>query len=109
MAYDEALAERVRVALGKRKGLVEKKMFGGIAFMLQGNMCCGVLEKTLIVRLGSEGGLEALREPHTKSVNFTGKVMRSMVEVAPAGLKKKGALEGWVERGAKFALSLPAK
>ena len=109
MAYDAKLAGRVREALGARGGLVEKKMFGGIAFMLHGNMCCGVLEENLIVRLGPEGGLEALKEPHTKPVDFTGKIMRSMVVVAPAALKSETRLKKWVGRGAEFALSLPPK
>jgi len=109
VAYDEAVAERVRKALRRRKGVTERKMFGGIAFMLNGNMCCGVLERDLMLRLGDEGAAKALEERHTRPMDFTGKPLKSMVYVAPAGFRTDAALKAWVKRAADFARSLPPK
>lgn len=109
MAYDEALAQRIREALARRKGVSERKMFGGIAFMLNGNMCCGVLEKKLMLRLGPKGAQQALKEPHTKPMDFTGRPMKSMLYVTAAGWKDEDDLQGWLDRAVKFARSLPAK
>ena len=85
VAYDERLADRVRELVGGREGFSERKMFGGIAFMLHGNMCCGVMEEELIVRLGDEAGPAALAEPHVREFDFTGRPMKSTVLVEPAG------------------------
>jgi hypothetical protein len=109
MAYDEALAERVREIVSLRSGLSERKMFGGIAFMLSGNMACGVLGEELIVRLGPEEGERALGEPHTRAFDFTGRPMRGFVVVGPEGIADAEELAGWVDAGADFAASLPAK
>ncbi len=109
MAYSEKLAERVHAILDDEPRLVERKMFGGIAFMLRGNMCCGVVGEDLMVRVGPEGYEAALARPQAREMDFTGRPMRGMVYVAAAGLQSKRALKSWVDRGAAYALSLPAK
>ena len=109
MAYDEVLAERVRRALAGRNDLSEKKMFGGIAFMLRGNMCCGIVRNDLMVRVGPERHEEALAEPHARPMDFTGRPMRGMVYVTPEGCRTDEALKRWVEQGLNFAATLPAK
>lgn len=109
MAYDERLAERVRNVLKRRKGFSEKKMFGGICFLLNGNMCCGVTTEELMLRLGPEKAAEALEEPHTREMDFTGRPMKSMVYVMPGGYRDEADLIDWVQRAVKFAGSLPAK
>ncbi len=109
MAYDEKLAGRVRKALARRRGVKEQKMFGGIAFMLRGHMCCGVLDNELMLRLGPELAAKALSRAHTRPVDFTGRVMKSMIMVAPAGHKTDASLKKWVAEAADFAVSLPPK
>lgn len=109
MAYDEKLAERVREKLQKQRGISEKKMFGGIAFFVHGNMCCGVIDKELMVRVGPDGHAEALQQPFARPMDFTGKAMKGMVYVSSDGLKSPQALQSWIERGISFAKSLPAK
>lgn len=109
MAYDQQVAARVRHALGRRKGLTEKKMFGGIAFMLDSNMCCGVLDKDLVLRLGNDGAEAALTEKHVREMDFTGRPMRSMVYLAAAGFRSDDALKARLKRAADFARSLPPK
>ena len=109
MAFDERLAERIRGTLRRRKGLVEKKMFGGIAFLLNGNMCCGVHRSELIVRLAPEDTDSALKQPHTKLFDLTGRPMKGWILVGPAGLKTDAKLGKWVAVAAKYAASLPAK
>lgn len=109
MAYDERLADRIRKVLGRRKALTEKKMFGGIAFMLRGNMCCGVLDDDLILRLRPEEAQKALKKPHTRKFEMTGRPMRGFVIVTSRGHKGDAALRKWVRQAADFASSLPAK
>ena len=109
MAYDEKLAERVRRALTPREGISEKKMFGGIAFMLRGNMCCGIVRDQLMVRVGPERYDDALARPHARPMDFTGRAMRGMVYVEPEGCRTDNALKSWVERGLAFAAALPPK
>jgi TfoX/Sxy family transcriptional regulator of competence genes len=109
MAYDEALAARVRTALARTKGVVEKKMFGGIAFMVRGHMCVGVLKDHLMLKLGEEGAAEALAEPHTRWMDFTGKPSKSMIYVDPPGFAGAGQLKAWVRKAVEFAESLPVK
>ena len=109
MAYDEGLAQRIRETLGELPGLTEKKMFGGIAFMVGGNMACGVIESDLIVRVGPERYEEAAGKPHARAFDFTGKPMKGWVMVAPEGYETDESLRGWVEQGIAFARSLPAK
>jgi TfoX/Sxy family transcriptional regulator of competence genes len=109
MAFDEKLAARIRAHLGKRNGVAERKMFGGITFLLQGNMCCGVHRDALIVRLGPEEAGRALAEPHTRVFDLTGRPMKAWVLVEPEGLATVAELGKWVERAAKWAVSLPPK
>lgn len=109
MAFSEALAQRIRDALGKRKGIEERKMFGGLAFLLNGNMCCGATGDRLMLRLGEEGARAALTEPHARPMDFTGKPMKSMIYVEPAGTVSKEELRKWVGKAVSFAESLPAK
>jgi TfoX/Sxy family transcriptional regulator of competence genes len=109
MAYDEALADRVRDALGAREGVAERKMFGGIAFMVGGNMAVGVIGEDLMVRLDPADAGKALGEPHTRPMDFTGKPMKGMIYVDPAGSEADEDLTAWVEAGADFAASLPPK
>lgn len=109
MAYDEGLAQRVREMLQEQPELTEKKMFGGIGFMLQGNMACGVIGEELIVRVGPDQHGGALEKPHTRAFDFTGQPMTGWIMVAPDGYESDADLEQWVQQGADFALSLPAK
>jgi len=109
MAFDEALAARVRKALTGRRGLTEKKMFGGLAFLLRGNMCCGVVGDELMVRVGQDSHDAAMAAPHVRPMDFTGRPLKGFVYVMPPGLARDRALKAWVTKGAEFALSLPAK
>ncbi|HSJ16527.1 MAG TPA: TfoX/Sxy family protein [Solirubrobacterales bacterium] len=109
MAYDEELAERVRDVLALRDDLVERRMFGGIAFLLAGNMACGALGDELIVRVGPQEYGRAQSEPHTRPFDFTGRPMKGFVVVSPQGIEADDALAAWVEAGADFAASLPPK
>ena len=109
MAYDEGLAQRIREALADADGLMERRMFGGIAFMLHGNMAVGISGDELMVRVGPDGYDEALAQPHARVFDMTGRVMRGWVVVAAEGIADDAALDGWVQQGAEFARSLPAK
>ena len=109
MAYDEAVAKRVRAALGNSPDVVEKKMFGGVAFMVRGNMCCGVIGDRLMLRVGPKGYEAALSRPHARAMDFTGRPMKGLVYIGPAGFASAGDLKGWIARAMEFALSLPAK
>ena len=109
MAYDESLAARVKEILSEHPDIGERKMFGGLAFMLAGNMCCCVTDQGLIVRVGLENYSDALALPHAGVMDITGRPMRGWVLVQPAGLESDAGLNQWVGRGAKFAATLPAK
>src|SRR6476646_6446759 len=109
MAFDEQLADRIRGTLGRRKGLAEKKMFGGAAFRLNGNRCVGVHKSDLIVRLAAEETGAALSQPYTRRFDLTGRPMKGWILVEPAGLKTDAKLGKWVQVAAKYASSLPAK
>jgi hypothetical protein len=109
MGYDKGLAERVRALLKVKTGFGEKNMFGGVCFLLRGNMACGVLNDDLIVRVGKEKYEKALQMPHTRQFDITGRPMNGWVMVSAEGHKKKRDLAAWVERGSAFALTLPAK
>jgi len=109
MAFDDKLAERVRKHLGKRRGLTEKKMFGGLAFLLNGNMCCGVHGQELIVRLDPKQTDQALNERYTRIFDLSGRPMKGWILVQPKGLTTEDALVKWIQVGLKYASSLPAK
>lgn len=109
MAFDEGLAARVRDVLGGSEELAEKKMFGGIAFLLSGNMCCGVNRDELIVRVDPEQTQQALEDPHVRLFDMTGRPMKGWLLVAPGGVAADEDLRAWVGRSAQFARSLPPK
>lgn len=108
MAYDEQLAARVRTLLANRTDVSERKMFGGLTFMVGGNMCCGVNGNELIVRLDPEHEDEALARPHARPMDFTGRPMRGFITIRPDGLKGR-RLNRWVQEAVARAESLPAK
>lgn len=108
MAYDEKLAERVREILAADPALSERKMFGGLAFMLDGNMYCGIVADRLMLRLGADLAQSALERPHVQPMDFTGRPMTGMVYVASEGLRGK-TLRPWVEQAAGFARTHPPK
>jgi TfoX/Sxy family transcriptional regulator of competence genes len=109
MAFDEALADRIRDLLGARADVTERRMFGGIAFMIAGNMAVGIVGDDLMVRLDPADAERALSEPHTRPMDFTGKPAKNMVFVDAEGTAGDADLAGWVDAGADFAASLPPK
>ena len=109
MAFDEMLAARVRQALSRRRGVSEKQMFGGIGFLLNGNMCCGVHGDELIVRLAPEETDSGLDQPHTRRFDLTGRPMKGWLLVKPDGVRSDAGLKKWVEIAVTFVRSLPAK
>src|SRR3954452_20153761 len=109
MAFDESLAARIRDALSRTKGVGEKKMFGCICFLLDGNALAGVWKDRLIARLGPDEGEAALRESHVRAFDITGRPMRNWVAVAPEGVEDDEQLHDWVRRALEFVTTLPAK
>jgi TfoX/Sxy family transcriptional regulator of competence genes len=109
MPFDENLASRIRAALGQLSGLEEKKMFGGIGFLINGNMACGVHKNNLIVRVGVAKYEEALSRLHTRVFDMTGRPMAGWVLVELEGCEAEDDLKNWVEQGLVFARSLPSK
>jgi TfoX/Sxy family transcriptional regulator of competence genes len=105
MPYDERLAERVRDVLAPHDEVTERRMFGGLAFMVAGKMCCGVIGDTLMVRVGPAYHEAALRRRHVRVMDFTGRPSTGMVYVDPPGLATRRQLAGWVERGVAGALA----
>ena len=109
MAFDEQLAVRIRSHLRKPRGLVEKKIFGGLAFLINGNMACGISGRELIVRLDPAETARALKQPHTHAFRPSGRPMKGWILVRPAGLARSAALGRWVRQGLEYARSLPPK
>ena len=109
MAYSEILARRIRAELEGMPGLVEKKMFGGISFMLRGNLACGVIGEEMIVRVGPERYEEVLKYPAAHPFTMTGRPMTGWVTVAAAGLEPESDLREWVRRGVDYVASLTDK
>lgn len=109
MAYNEDLAYRIRGVLGLQDGVTERKMFGGLAFMVKGHMCCGVIGDELMVRVGPEMFEDALAMPHARVMDFTGKPSRTTVYVDKEGIADDGELAAWVGRGLAFVSTLPSK
>ena len=109
MAYDENTAARVRQALGAVKGVAERRMFGGLVFMVQGNMCCGVEQDNLMLRVGPAQYAAALEEPYAGVMDFTGRPLRGFVVVQPAGFATAAELGEWVGKAVAFVRTLPAK
>ena len=109
MAFSEELAERIRQHLAWRKGVEEKKMFGGVGFLLHGNMLVGVWKDSLIVRLDPDNYDDALLEPHVREFDITGRSMKGWVLVEPEGVEDDEQLTDWIERAREFVKTLPAK
>jgi hypothetical protein len=109
MTYNETLAQRIRLEMGGLPGLIEKKMFGGIGYLLNGNMACGVHGDGLIVRVGTEQSAAALSRPHTRVFDLTGKAMAGWLVVDPPGCASDANLRTWIDIGVKYALTLPPK
>lgn len=109
MAYSQSLAARIRQAIIGQRGFTEKKMFGGITFLLYGNMCVGVWQTSLIVRLGAEQAATALKEDNVVQFDPTGRPMKGWVVVEPDGLETDDQLSQWIQRAVKFVETLPRK
>jgi len=109
MPYDMALAQSIRAHLQGQEHLTEKEMFGGIGFMINGNVACGVIGKEMMVRVGPAGHAQALATPHARPFDMTGRPAKGWIMVGPGGLQSEGDVRSWVERGVSFARSLPAK
>ena len=109
MAFSESLAARIRDALTRKKDIEEKKMFGGIGFLLNGNMLVGVWKDSLIVRLGPDSYEDALLELHVKEFDITGRPMKGWVLVEPEGVEGDDQLKEWIEKATKFVRTLPGK
>lgn len=109
MAFDEGLAERVRGIVGPGPDMSERRMFGGLCFMSNGNMCFGIVGSELMVRVGADAYAEALALSHAREMDFTGKSMRGMVYVAEDGIAEDEDLAEWLQRGLDYAGSLPPK
>ena len=109
MAYNEQVAQRLRELFLDRDEIIEKKMFGGIAFILSGNMCCGVIDDVLMARVGPDQYQESLSRPYAREMDFTGRSMRGFVYVSLEGFKSDIELRSWVAICERFASSLPPK
>ena len=109
MAYDEDLANRVREVLAERNDLTERKMFGGVAFLVAGHMACGVIKEDLMLRLGEEGADAALDRPHTRVMDFTGRPSKGAIYVEPAGTGDDAELRAWIDRALAYVATLPPK
>lgn len=109
MAYDEGLAERVRGLAQDLARLDEKKMFGGLCFLVRGNMAAGIVGDELMARVGPVAYAECLRLPHAREMDFTGKPMKGLIYVAPDGIAEDEDLLAWLKRGLAYAASLPPK
>jgi len=109
VAYDEGLAERLRELLAEEVTIEEKRMFGGLSFLLNGNLSVGVIADELIVRVGPDAHAEAMEQPGVRAFDFTGRPMVGWVVVAPEAIEEDPALQVWVDSGLQFAGSLPPK
>jgi TfoX/Sxy family transcriptional regulator of competence genes len=109
VAYDEDLADRVRALFAGRTGVREQKMFGGLAFMLHGNMACGLLGNEVIVRVGKENLDDALSQPHARPFDMTGRPMRGFIYVAAESIATDDGLATWAGKGVAYAEGLPPK
>lgn len=109
MPFDVSLADRIRDALKRRRGFTEKKMFGGVGFLLHGNLCVAVWKDLLIVRVGPDAYVETLRQQFVREFDITGRPMRGWVMVEPEGLSEPSDLMEWAERSIAFVKTLPRK
>lgn len=109
MSYDTRLGERAKAILEGQRGLVEKKMFGGLAYLSKGKMFAGGLNKDLVVRVGPDGHDAALKEPHIRPMDFTGKPMKGHIYVGPGGVRTDSQLRTWLSKGLAFVAGLPPR
>lgn len=109
MPCDEQLVARVRAALQRTFGVTELRMFGGVCFTLKGNMVCGVVSTDLMVRVGPDKYHDALKQPHVREMDFTGRPMKGYVFVSAAGTKSDSSLKHWIKSGVAFVETLPPK
>lgn len=109
MVYNENLAQVIRESTGMIKSVVEKKMFGGIAFMVNGNMAVGVHKDNLVIRVNKDSHDEFLKRPHIKEFDITGRKMKGWLMLLPEGHSDQKALSNWIKEGIEFAKSLPPK
>ena len=109
MAFDEGLGERVRALFGGAPDVTERRMFGGLAFMVAGNMACGIIGDDLLVRVARDDYDAMLALPHARQMDLTGRPMRGFVVVDAEGVAEDDALEAWVERGVDVVRTLPPK
>lgn len=109
MAYDTELAARLRSTLSDLPDVTERKMFGGVAFMVGGHMCCGVAGEDVMLRVGPDAYEAALAEPHAREMDFTGRPLKGYVYVAPKGIATDRDLEAWVGKAVRFVRTLPPK
>ncbi len=103
--YDEGLAERIRELLSERNDVTEKKMFGGVCFLVGGKMCVAITQEAFMVRVGTAAYEEALARPHARVMDFTGRPSRFAVYVDPPGYRTDAQLRAWLDRGLALALS----
>tara|TARA_B100000686_G_C16069265_1_gene608556 strand:- start:90 stop:419 length:330 start_codon:yes stop_codon:yes gene_type:complete len=109
MAYDAVLAERLRVLLQGRKGITEARMFGGVAYLLNGHICCGVRDELLLLNLGEERVARTIGQPHVREIDFTAKTAKGIVGITVEGYRSDEALRAWVSRAVAFVIKLPPK
>ena len=109
MAYNKELAERIREKLRNLPAFMERKMFGGVCFLLHGNMACGILNDDMIIRVGKDAYESALALPHTRKFDITGRAMTGWVMVSPEGHGSDQELDAWLQKGVDLATSLPPK
>lgn len=109
MAYDKTLAARIRTALAATAGVTERKMFGGLCFLIDGRMCCGILQDEMIVRVAKGEQAALLQQPDVRVMDFTGRPMKGFVTVRRSGLRTPTALKRWIDRGAAVAAASPVK
>jgi len=109
MPFDKSLAERLRALFGGPYIVNEKKMFGGLAFLVNGHMCCGIVGTNLVVRTGPDAFAHALERPHARPMDFTVRPMTGFVYVGPAGYQSDRDLKSWTQLGLDFVLSQPPK
>ena len=109
MAHEEAVADRVRKEFLKIEGVTERKMFGGIAFMVHGNMCCGVINDKLMVRVGPEEYKASLTKPNVHEMDFTGRPLKGFIYVEPAGFKSVKDLKYWINKAMEYVMTRPKK
>ena len=109
MAFDATLVKRIDSLLRRRRGITQKRMFGGLCFLVDGKMVCGVERDRMVVRVGPDRYDALLKEPHVKPMDFTGRPLRGFLYVLPEGLKRPAQLKRWVDTSFTYARSLPQK